>query len=73
MNAIDLAHSILDMEEELARLRNENKRLRWFEEEYHKLLRDSLRYGEKMVANTLKLWMTPGVGEALARATGERP
>lgn len=69
MNMTTLAHEILDMEDEIIRLRKENERLKWFETEYHVLMRDSIQHSQKMMANTMKLIMTPGVGEALAKNT----
>lgn len=73
MNVTDFAYVILDMEEELTHLRAENERLKWFEEEYHKLMCDSIRHSQKTMVNTLHLLMTPGVGEALAKAEGGTP
>lgn len=53
MNAVMLAHEILEMEDELIALRIENARLRRIEAEYHEYLNAERRHHEIMVANMI--------------------
>lgn len=57
MNAVKLAYEILDMQDEIARLNREVTRLMKIEEDYHRLVGDSLEHSQKMVGGILALIM----------------
>lgn len=59
--ASKMAHSILDMEGELFRLRCEVERLREYEQKYHELLGESVAHGQQMVGSILGLLLSDNV------------
>ena len=65
---IRFANEALMMQDEIYRLRAENARLKKIEEQYHKLLDDSLGHAQTMAGNQLKMLLTPGVASALQAA-----
>ena len=61
---VDFAYDIIEMQERITRLEMENEQLRWFKEEFHKLLKSSEQHNATMMGNLLQLCITPGVVEA---------
>ena len=61
---VDIANEIITMQETIDYQRLEIIRLRKIEAEYKTLLDESLRHGEAMMGNILKLCLTPVVVEA---------
>lgn len=57
MNATQLAHEILDMQDEIARLNREVTRLLKIEEEYYQLLNGSIEHSHKMIGGILTLML----------------
>ena len=53
--ATELAHQILDMQDELEFLRRENARLREYKEMYHKEVKGSIEYSNQMIGGLLSL------------------
>jgi len=53
MNAVMLAHEILEMEDELIALRSENARLRRIEQEFREYVTAELHHHEIMIVGTL--------------------
>ena len=64
MNIVDFAHQVLDMQDRIAALEIQNEQLRWYKEEYQKLMDSSMQHNQAMMNNILKLCLTPGVIEA---------
>ena len=61
---VDFAYDIIEMQERITRLEMENEQLRWFKEEYHKLVESSNNHNRAMMGNIMQLVLTPGVVEA---------
>lgn len=57
MNVVKFAHEILDMQDEIVRLNREVTRLMKIEEDYNRLLNDSLQHSQKMVGGVLALML----------------
>ena len=64
MDIVDFAYQVIEMDKRIRDLEFENSRLRRFEHDYNKLLKESLVHSHAMMGNTLKLFLTPGVIEA---------
>lgn len=65
---VRMAHTILDMDDELEILGREILRLSVVEKKYNDLLNSSIAHGQKMMVNLLDVAMTPGVLEAMDKA-----
>jgi hypothetical protein len=60
----DFAWQVIEMDREIKALRAENAALLKTKADYDSLLDSSLQHGQRMMGNTLKMLLTPGVSEA---------
>lgn len=70
MNVVKFAHEILDMQDEIVRLNREVTRLLKIEEDYHRLLDDSIKHSEKMVGGVLALMLDDRIKMSQGTAVG---
>lgn len=68
ISIVDMAHEIIDMDDELNYLRGEVIRLKEYEKKYFQLLQDSTAHNHHMVLGMLDLAMKPGVMGAISNA-----
>lgn len=66
MNIVKFAKEILEMNEWVKELECENARLRLIEDDYNRLLDESLVHNQAMAGNIIKLMLVPGVVKACA-------
>ena len=66
--AVQVANDILDMADEIHRLRDENAELRDYKQQYIELLNESIAHGQTMMLGFLDLSMKPGVMDAIAQS-----
>ena len=53
--AVEMAYAVIDLHEEINRLKAEVEHLTWFKEEYHKLMASSLKHNQFMCEQQLAL------------------
>lgn len=70
MNVVKFAHEILDMQDEIVRLNREVTRLMKIEEDYNRLLNDSLQHSQKMVGGVLALMLDDRIKISQGTAVG---
>jgi hypothetical protein len=63
----DFARQILSMENKIMNLTMENERLAGFEKKYNDLMSDSLSHSQRMIGNTVKMLLVPGIAEAFQK------
>jgi hypothetical protein len=70
---VQMAREILDMYDAIEYLNLEVKELREYKKKYFELLNESIKHGEDMSVNMLKLFLTPGVVECCSKANNQDP
>lgn len=71
INIVDLAWQIIEMQRTILEQERKIERLARIEKDYNELLDSSLKYGNAMMGNMLKLYMTPGIVKACEVAAKE--
>jgi len=70
---VQIAREIIDMYDAVEYLNSEVEELREYKKKYFKLLDESIKHGEQMSVNMLKLFLTPGVVECCSKANNQDP
>ena len=70
-DVVDIAYQIIDMHKEIITLQEEVIRLKYYEKEYHALLNQNIKNGEKMMDSLMGLLMEPKIAKAVGEIQEE--